>query len=245
MIDKATSLFLTKLIAPGYLPGFLTSPLATAVAALAPVGKFDLVQIVYGTDFKGLFGQETVPYGLVAREALSGQVYCALRGTDDPKEWMEDGWAVPEPWPFSKAGARTHAGFTGVYETLVVGQEKLADYLRQHTPVVTGHSLGAALANLLAADLGQDCLLCVTFEGPRVGDLIFANWMDSIVSAFYRYVIIGDIVPHAPPELLDYFHAGTEIDLDPSGVIPMTIDPEAYLLSHHQLIYVQQLLEAA
>jgi hypothetical protein len=244
MTDKATSLFLTNLIAPGYLPGFLASPLQVARDALDGVGRFDLVEIVYGVDFKGLFGQEQVPYGVVARSASGGQLFCAIRGTDSVKEWLEDGWAVPEPWPFASAGVRTHKGFTDLYETLTVGVTKLSDYLRPHTPIVTGHSLGAALANLLAADLGPDCLSCTTFEGPRVGDLAFTQWMDAHVPSFFRYVIIGDVVPHAPPENLGYFHAGTEIDMDPSGVIPLTLDPLKYLADHHVLASVQKLLLA-
>lgn len=242
MPDKAQSLFLASLIAPGYSPGFLASPLQTATTALYGVGRFDLVEIVWGVDFKGLFGQESVPYGIVAREAVSGQFYCALRGTDSAIEWLEDGWAIPEPWPFA---GNTHKGFTDVYQTLTVGPQRLSDYLLGRKAIVTGHSLGAALANLLAAALGPECLSCTTFEGPRVGDLAFCNWMDARTPDFFRYVIIGDVVPHAPPEKLGYFHSGIEIDLDPSGVIPLTLDPKAYLEGHHVLTSVLALLNAS
>jgi predicted lipase len=137
----------------------------------------------------------------------------------------------------------THKGFTDVYETLVVGNQRLADYLAGKNAIVTGHSLGAALANLLVAELGTDCAYGCTFEGPRVGDAEFVAWMDRRV-LLYRYVIIGDVVPHAPPENLGYFHAGIEIDLDPAGVIPLTLDPKVYLESHHQLVNVQAILNA-
>lgn len=240
MLDKTISILLTRLIAPGYLPGFLLNPLPTAKAAIGEFLDFDLLQVIYGVDFKGLFGQETVPYGVVVRASAGGQVFCAIRGTDSIKEWLEDGWAVPEPWPFA---GHTHKGFTDVYQTLTVGSQKLSDFLRPMKAMVAGHSLGAALANLLAADLGTDCPLAVTFEGPRVGDAPFVDWMDSRISNFFRYVIIGDVVPHAPPENLGYIHAGTEIELDPSGVIPLTLDPKEYLESHHVLTSVQKLLE--
>lgn len=238
MIDRAKSLLLTYLIAPGYAPGFLAAPLQIADIALARLG-FDAVDVVYGIDFKGLFGQERVPYGIIARCSSTGQVYCALRGTDSFQEWLEDGWAIPEPWPFA---GHTHKGFTDVYQTLTVGSVKLSDYLADKNAIVTGHSLGAALATLLAASLGKLCQLCVTFEGPRVGDLGFCEWMDERLTSFFRYVIIGDIVPHAPPENLGYFHAGTEIELDPAGILPLTLDPKVYLESHHILTSVQTLL---
>lgn len=240
MLDKASNLLLTQLIAPGYMPGFLGSPAETAAGALDTLG-FDLVGVVQGIDFKGLFGQEAVPYGVVAKQRLTGALFCAIRGTDSVKEWLEDGWAVPEPWPFA---GHTHKGFTDIYETLTVSGVKLATFLADSGVTVTGHSLGAALAHLLAADLGKSCRACVSFEGPRVGDGEFCAWMDSRVLT-YRYVIIGDVVPHAPPENLGYTHPGIEIDLDPAGLIPLTLDPEVYLLSHHQLAYVQALLEKA
>jgi triacylglycerol lipase len=244
MPNRASDLVLTRLIAPGYAPGFLTSPAAVADAALPP--GFTLLEVIYGTDFKGLFGQEVVPYGIVVKEGSSGQVVVAIRGTDSVLEWLEDGWAVPEPWPFAATGGRTHKGFTDVYQTLTAGGQPLQGYLEAlgGLIVVTGHSLGAALANLLAAALGTACRSCTTFEGPRVGDVAFCNWMDDRLAAFWRYVIIGDVVPHVPPEALGYSHAGTEIELDPAGVIPLTLDPKVYLESHHQLSSVQELLSA-
>jgi len=153
MPNRASDLVLTRLIAPGYAPGFLTSPAAVADAALPP--GFTLLEVIYGTDFKGLPGQTVTPYGTVST-GPDGQTYVALRGTDSAEEWLSDGWAVPEPWPFAATGGRTHKGFTDVYQTLTAGGQPLQGYLEAlgGLIVVTGHSLGAALANLLAAALG-------------------------------------------------------------------------------------------
>ena len=242
MIDKASSLLLCRLIGIGYAPTFLGAPEPTANAML-PTG-FSLVGIIWGTDFKGLFGQERVPYGTLS-QGPDGQTYVALRGTDSVKEWISDGWAVPEPWPFSQDPAvHTHQGFTDIFQTLTLGEKPLLGALDGLKPLVTGHSLGGALAALLAPALGNGASCGVTFEAPRVGNGEFAAWSDRRVLT-YRYVIIGDVVPHAPPENLGYYHAGLELDLDPAGVIPLTLDPETYLLSHHQLAYVQELLERA
>jgi predicted lipase len=142
-------------------------------------------------------------------------------------------------------GVRTHKGFTDLFETLAdMNGKSLLGALAGLSPIVTGHSLGAALAALLGAALGPSCPLCVTYEGPRVGNEDFCRWSDARLQAFYRYVIVGDVVPHAPPENLGYMHAGIEIDLDPAGVIPLTLDPETYLASHHVLTSVQAILEA-
>ena len=45
--------------------------------------------------------------------------------------------------------------------------------------------------------------------------------MDSRCPSHYRDVIVGDVVPHAPPEILGYRHAGVEIDMDPAPLLPL------------------------
>lgn len=242
MIPKAQSLLLTDLIAIGYDDRFLVAPEAVAKVRLAALG-FSLVSVVWGVDFKGLFGQERVPYGLIATDP-QGQPYCAIRGTDDAKEWLEDAWAFPEPWPFAEAGVHTHKGFTDVYQTLCddTGTPLLA-VLAPMEVIVTGHSLGGALAYLIGAALGQSCSLLQTFEAPRAGDKAFCNWMDGRVKAHFRTVIVGDLVPHAPPELLGYSHAGIEIDMDPAGLaIPADTLPLDRARFLHVLPSVQRLI---
>ena len=65
--------------------------------------------------------------------------------------------------------------------------------------VVTGHSLGAAMATICASrlhELGADLVL-YTFGSPRVGDNIWARQFDDIEA--YRIVNNNDIVCRVPP----------------------------------------------
>lgn len=75
---------------------------------------------------------------------------------------------------------------------------------------VTGHSLGAAIAALCAFDLydnGYNIVEVYTFGQPRVGDATFAkNYNERFDGYSYRVVHYADIVPHLPPELLDFTH---------------------------------------
>jgi hypothetical protein len=68
--------------------------------------------------------------------------------------------------------------------------------------LVTGHSLGAALATLAAVDLLPDKL--ITFGSPRVGDANLAGWFNQI--AVHRFVNCCDVVGRVPPERFDAEH---------------------------------------
>lgn len=93
---------------------------------------------------------------------------------------------------------------------------------------VTGHSLGAAIAILAAADLEQGSMnrsLSVenpdiqfklesiyTYGSPRVGNKNFAEWFNNHTNAeTNRIVHYKDIVPHVPFTDEGYHHTGTEV----------------------------------
>jgi hypothetical protein len=87
---------------------------------------------------------------------------------------------------------------------------------RVRPTVVTGHSLGAALATLFvmenAAKHKFDISTCCTFASPRVGNKEFARSFDLLPINSWRMVNTLDIVPRLPPHipvLLDYDHVDT------------------------------------
>jgi len=82
--------------------------------------------------------------------------------------------------------------------------------------IVTGHSLGGALATLCAYDVAQAGLpvLLVTWASPRVGNPGFSASMDKVVPHHVRIEVDGDVVPDVPK--IGYKHAGHELLLDPA-----------------------------
>jgi predicted lipase len=68
------------------------------------------------------------------------------------------------------------------------------------TAVLTGHSLGGALAQLAAVELAQQGynISLMTFGSPRVGDGTFANIINSLVSQNFRVTHWRDPVVHVP-----------------------------------------------
>lgn len=135
---------------------------------------------------------------------------------DDLKTWLEKA-----NYPgCAAADCKVHDGF---YQTWLKQKSQVTSALqavRAKHPnsalLVTGHSLGAALASLCAADLvtdGMDKATHVyTYGQPRVGDPAWYSWYkDNVVDTNYRVVHYHDIVPHLPPELLGFHHEATEV----------------------------------
>ena len=67
--------------------------------------------------------------------------------------------------------------------------------------MITGHSLGGALAVMAAAHLQHKYKvveLLYTLGQPRVGNYYFASFMTQFIPNTYRIVHYTDIVPHIP-----------------------------------------------
>lgn len=142
----------------------------------------------------------------VASDATDVLVAC--RGTE-PSE-INDIIADANFFPtrHHKAGW-VHRGFYGEYQKVIGG---IKDAIKQHDPKGTktlwicGHSLGGAMALLVAVEL-QPNGACHTFGQPRVGTQKF---LDLIEFSYYRYRNNNDAVTVVPPSFfhLMYRHGG-------------------------------------
>ena len=72
--------------------------------------------------------------------------------------------------------------------------------------ICTGHSLGAALATVMASRIDAEELY--TFGSPRVGTRSFINEMTADGITHYRFVNNNDIVTRVPLALMGYKHHG-------------------------------------
>lgn len=79
--------------------------------------------------------------------------------------------------------------------------------------LVTGHSLGGAIAQLAALDLASQGynVTLVTFGSPRVGDVQFADMLVKTVPRVYRVTHSRDPIVHVPYVFMGFLHAGPEI----------------------------------
>tara|TARA_R110002095_G_scaffold188719_1_gene166279 strand:+ start:2179 stop:3102 length:924 start_codon:yes stop_codon:yes gene_type:complete len=141
----------------------------------------------------------------------------AFRGTDDLVDWNNNIKSMQTP--FHDRGL-VHAGFNIAYESV---REELFFYLDDLTlPIfITGHSLGAALATLLAAEVMDRPKFdsCYTFGSPRVGDAAFANtFTDKPIYRVINNCDIATTVPISVPSI-DYRHCGTTQLLNNMGIL--------------------------
>ncbi|KXZ49775.1 hypothetical protein GPECTOR_19g226 [Gonium pectorale] len=83
--------------------------------------------------------------------------------------------------------------------------------------LLTGHSLGGALATLAAYELAKEKkdhgrlfdISLYTYGAPRVGNQAFAEDFDARVTDAWRMVNPKDVVPRVPPVSARYCHCGT------------------------------------
>jgi hypothetical protein len=81
--------------------------------------------------------------------------------------------------------------------------------------IVTGHSIGAAIATLAAAELRSlgYYVDLYTFGSPRVGNAAFVDYVESQSPALgnnYRMTHLNDPVPQIPPTWIGYKHTSPE-----------------------------------
>jgi hypothetical protein len=160
-----------------------------------------------------------------------------FRGTKVPQDWMEDLACTPVrfDWVFTGGPAigEIHAGFGHCLAdrfgaiTTALSSRDLAKPL-----LITGHSLGGALAALTGACftvLGSPVptvSAIYTFGQPRIGLHDFCNTYSRILAnKLVRFVNKQDLVPRVPFRGWDYSDEGTMIHFDSSGK-PLIQSPE-------------------
>lgn len=184
------------------------------------------------TDMNPARGVDEVSIGLICQENKTGDVAIAIRGTEGWLEWIHDADFLQVPCPFLAGAGHTEDGFTDMYESLRIGTTagsptvvnalaKLPQPVGSVT--VCGHSLGGALATLLALDVAANTAFTspavYTYGSPRTGDSLFAATFDQVVKNSWRVANRVDIVPALPPPL-DYEHVLNPVELIPVRLVP-------------------------
>jgi triacylglycerol lipase len=150
-----------------------------------------------------------------------GMIAVAFRGTENLFDLFTDFNWGQVPYPYWSQAGMTHRGFTELYEQSV--RPHLHETLRRLSVrkrlLMSGHSLGGAVATLAALDIAVHTkfrrLSVCTYGSPKVGSPEFAYAYDRTINASFRVVNTNDIVPLFPPSNVNitYAHVGKRMPI--------------------------------
>ncbi|PKU61376.1 phospholipase A1-Ibeta2, chloroplastic-like [Dendrobium catenatum] len=180
-------------------------------------------------------------------------IVIVLRGTATALEWAENLRVNLVPH-LNASQAKVECGFHSLYTTPGASKPSLSSAVTEEirrlveiykneelSITVTGHSLGAALAILIADELNGSAMeasmppiAVYSFGGPMVGNRAFSERVDERGAKVLRVVNAHDLVTRVPTWFCGgYEHVGTELKVD-SKVSPF-LKPDANPACCHDL----------
>uniref|UniRef100_A0A914YDJ6 Fungal lipase-like domain-containing protein n=1 Tax=Panagrolaimus superbus TaxID=310955 RepID=A0A914YDJ6_9BILA len=143
---------------------------------------------------------------IITRSVPLNLVVIAFRGTvgeDQMKDETSASLKSYIPWKYDESVGHVNRYFFDASESLWGG--KVEYYLKTYKTykfAFTGHSLGGAIASLIAFKARQQRLVnntsLYTFGEPRIGNKEFATNFRKYVPESYRIIHNSDLVPHMP-----------------------------------------------
>jgi len=190
-----------------------------------PAVGFEVKSIIYDekTDMQGYIGV------LPSDEAI----YVVFRGSASIKNWIVNVDAIKTEYTsFDECiDCNVHKGWytaeQNVIQYVIQQVKSLQEIYPKYVVKVTGHSLGAAVAQLTTMDLAKNGIKTsmINFGQPRTGDVNYATFVPSIVdvATTWRVTHDKDTVVHLPPtvdgrEDETYQHICTEEFEDINGI---------------------------
>lgn len=196
-------------------------PLLLAGGIYSVGGESSPITEIFPSDSRQLEGENSAD-AVIGWDAENRVAFIVAEGTQGVQDAMIDVRFLQRDYPLPKAYAKLFdkpevaAGFREQFLELTSDasdensvEVQLKAMMGEATPrliIVTGHSLGAALATLLApwssSVWPKATVLTVTSGSPKLGDAEFKNYYRQTVGRQWRYVQEHDVVPTQPP--LDY-----------------------------------------
>jgi len=163
---------------------------------------------------------------------MDDTVYITFRGSDGTADWIDNLKFFKRPVksiknnkkvvPYARVSdkIKVHSGFIKQYKAV---RKDILDNVRVKKRagfkkfIITGHSLGGALATLASLDIQYNIpdidVVCLPFASPRVGNKHWKKSFNKRMKACYRFVYKNDIVCKVPMSILFYNHVGKEVKL--------------------------------
>jgi hypothetical protein len=159
--------------------------------------------------------------GFVATKGKS--IYVVWRGSESKKDFQND--ASIDKVPFIEENEKVHIGFKSSWESVVGDTYDAIDTALENLQgettdiVVSGHSLGGAVATLYAYSIKKHYphynIKATTIGSPRVGNKTFKENYDKSGIDTLRIVHNNDLVTHTP--YIGFQHVNYQVRLDSDG----------------------------
>lgn len=153
-------------------------------------------------------------------------MYVVFRGSSSLLNWIDDAEVIKTDYTtFSQCNCQVHSGFykasNGLKSDTIKSIKHLQTLYKDYKQiVVTGHSLGAAIAQLISMELHATGLqnTIYNYGQPRVGDEKYAAFLNTLFEEqLWRFTHDRDPVVHLPPEAFGYKHSCIEIFENAAG----------------------------
>ena len=193
-----------------------------SLAVLAYSQKEQIKWSDYGLELvKWIENKKSDTQGFVATRDKS--IYVVWRGSESKKDFQND--ASIDKVPFLNEGEKVHIGFKSCWESVVGDTYDAIDTALENLQgettdiVVSGHSLGGAVATLYAHSIKKHYphynLKATTIGSPRVGNKVFKENYDKSGIDTLRIVHNNDLVTHTP--YIGFHHVNYQVRLDTAG----------------------------
>lgn len=160
----------------------------------------------------------------------------AFRGTKGALDWFSNLNVLERRTSYGSV----HDGFYRAFHLVRSRLEMLLEPLAETRKLVlTGHSLGGALATIAAAEWAHKYPIAsvYTFGQPRVGFASFRAYMtEHFDGKFFRFVNADDIVPRVPPK---YVHVGRLVRFNSAGTVEAEAVESAVAAEPSSLTYME------
>lgn len=162
-------------------------------------------------------------FGFVGYNSRDNEVVLAFRGTNgaDFMNWMTNivYYRVQyEDVPNTQVHSGFYSAYSAVSSRVISNLRTLLSAHPTATLLITGHSLGGALATFAALDIKRKISFSnrinfYTFGSPRTGNQAFTDYVMTVFpnGGYQRVTHYTDVVVQVPPRQMGFNHAGNEV----------------------------------
>lgn len=152
-------------------------------------------------------------------DSQNNVLFTAFRGSSNIQNWI-DNIQISKVSPYNDTSIEVEKGFftayTYVNTELIVNIGILSTKYSTTNIIVAGHSLGGALATLMAYNIVNEynkysIINVFTYGSPRIGNENFVKSFEKYNIPSHRITHYYDMVPHVPEEFVGYLHVSNEI----------------------------------